>query len=109
MRGNHKGSISYFRRVEKLILNKYRNRSRACGEAARSMREDHQGLPSYVYVGFCAGCFEGVAFMSETRTWLRPFCLAAYRAWSARSIRDVNRAGSAVAATPMLIVSFKPP
>jgi hypothetical protein len=27
--------------MEKLILNKYRVRSRACGEAARSMREDH--------------------------------------------------------------------
>ena len=31
--------------------------------------------------------------MSATRTWLRPPCLAAYRAWSARSIRVVNSAG----------------
>src|ERR1700687_508669 len=31
----------------KLIRNKYRTRSRACGEAARSMREDHKGLPAY--------------------------------------------------------------
>ena len=35
------------RRVEKLIRNKYRTRSRACGAAARSMREDHKGRPSY--------------------------------------------------------------
>jgi hypothetical protein len=44
--------------MEKPILNKYRNRSSDCGNAALAMREDHKGLPSYGP----SGPFNDVAF-----------------------------------------------